>query len=153
MPGTSFPTHKYHRHRWLSWPPVTIQLQDVGVWAPRPPTCEALFLLQLTGLQWPPLTRPPTPGERKELTFCFPAFHLKVLSKNPMRAESQWECPAFPPMRASLGHVCLCPSCGCLVQQGGRVSSDTRAAHTPPHFQECVSPVQYNTNTSLTGLF
>ena len=44
VPGTSSPTQQYHKRRWLSWSPFTVQLQaSLGVYAPRP---------LLTGLHW-----------------------------------------------------------------------------------------------------
>ena len=38
-------------------------------------------------------------------------YNLKSpLSHNPMHSRNQWECPAFQQMRASVRHICPCPS-------------------------------------------
>ena len=58
----------------------------------------------------PPQHLPHSPMLGKARKKLLPSFFLKILSQDPMCSESQWEKPLFQLMRATVSHICLCPS-------------------------------------------
>ena len=58
-----------------------------------------------------PQARAPWAKGQKPRQPASPCFLFKSpLSQNPMPSRSEWECPAFQPMWAIVGHVWLCPT-------------------------------------------
>ena len=143
-PGTPFPTQKCHKRGWLSWSPVAVQLQaSFRVCDPRPP---------LTGPHWPPLVGalvtfdPRLTREKNQLTFAsWGELLSKVLSQDPMRVESQWECPAFQPMAAGVSHVCCCPSSGTAFSKGAQPPVPRVQLKPSAIWGEVCHPLQYFT--------
>ena len=72
-------------------------------------------------------------GERTNCLFAFWCALFPKSSPRILCTESEWECPAFQPVKASVGHVCFCPLLA-ISSARGQVSSHACTAQAPPPF-------------------